>query len=222
MGSGSSPCPHPPPSFSPPTPSGPSSTSHWPTSTSRPSPILSPSSPSAVAFSTAINSNPAQTSTGGPSQTSRPNQPESVSWASWAETDPVHRDGAGSPRAVSSCDLRLAGRHEVSVVHDPVFARQRKGRERVPAGDRPLLRRPPGGPDSGAVPNGHGIGLARIPSAKPALGGGCSLSTFSENGWVHREQAHGRSRPERQRCRSRPFGRLSTLRPVPARVHAAV
>src|SRR4051812_31483784 len=54
------------------------STSHWPTSTSRPSPILSTSSPSAVAFSTAINSNPAQTSTGGPSQTSRPNQPESV------------------------------------------------------------------------------------------------------------------------------------------------
>src|SRR3954469_12317332 len=63
-----------------PSTSGPSSTSHWPTSTSRPSPILSTSSPSAVAFSTAINSNPAQTFTGGPSQTSRPNQPESVSF----------------------------------------------------------------------------------------------------------------------------------------------
>ena len=41
--------------------------------------ISSTSSPSAVAFSIAISSNPAQTSICGPSQTSRPNQPETVS-----------------------------------------------------------------------------------------------------------------------------------------------
>src|SRR3712207_9247498 len=49
------------------------------TATSRRSPISSKSSPSAVASSIAISSNPAQTSTGGPSRSCRPNQPETVS-----------------------------------------------------------------------------------------------------------------------------------------------
>src|SRR4051812_36228975 len=79
MGSGWSTCPHTPPSFSPPSTSGPFWMSRSPTSTSRPWPISSTSSPSAVAFSMAISSNPAQTSTGGPSQLPRSDQPETVS-----------------------------------------------------------------------------------------------------------------------------------------------
>src|SRR3954464_7018176 len=77
-GSGWSTCPHTPPSFSPPSTSGPFWMSRSPTSTSRPWPISSTSSPSAVAFSMAISSNPAQTSTGGPSQLPRSDQPETV------------------------------------------------------------------------------------------------------------------------------------------------
>ena len=91
MGSGSPTCPHTRPSFSRLNTSGPSSTSHSPTSTSRRLLISSTSSPSAVAFSIAISSNRAQTSTGGPSQTSRPNQPESVSLS------PVPKSRAGQP-----------------------------------------------------------------------------------------------------------------------------
>src|SRR3954467_6628443 len=79
-GSGWSTCPHTPPSFSPPSTSGPFWMSRSPTSTSRPLLISSTSSPSAVAFSIAISSNPAQTSTGGPSQLPRPDQPETVSF----------------------------------------------------------------------------------------------------------------------------------------------
>src|SRR3954452_12816410 len=78
MGSGPSTCPRTHPSFSRLSTSGPPSTNHSPTSTSRRLLSSSTSSPSAVAFSITISSNPAQTSTGGPSQTSRPNQPESV------------------------------------------------------------------------------------------------------------------------------------------------
>src|SRR5215211_7171996 len=81
-GSGSSTCPHTPPSFSPPSTSGPFWMSHSPTTTSGHLLSSSTSSPRAVAFSIAINSNPGQTSTGGPSQTSRPNQPETVSLGS--------------------------------------------------------------------------------------------------------------------------------------------
>src|SRR4051812_23112224 len=84
MGSGSPTCPHTRPSFSRLNTSGPSSTSHSPTSTSRRLLISSTSSPSAVAFSITISSNPAQTSTGGPSQTSRPNQPETVLDDEWS------------------------------------------------------------------------------------------------------------------------------------------
>src|SRR4051812_32007755 len=93
MGSGSPTCPHTRPSFSRLNTSGPSSTSHSPTSTSRRLLISSTSSPSAVAFSITISSNPAQTSTGGPSQTSRPNQPESVSLSrrAWRALDPDDR-----------------------------------------------------------------------------------------------------------------------------------
>src|SRR5436190_23479747 len=73
-----------------------------------PLPILSTSSPSAVAFSTAINSNPAQTSTGGPSQTSRPNQPESVSHR------PCCDDHLNSPRVIRAQAelLDCAAKHE--------------------------------------------------------------------------------------------------------------
>src|SRR4051812_47200711 len=53
--------------------------SRWSTAISRPSPISSKRSSSAVAFSIPINSNQGQTSTGGPSQACRPNQPEIVS-----------------------------------------------------------------------------------------------------------------------------------------------
>src|SRR3954462_6384685 len=79
MGSGPSTCPRTRPNCSPPNTSGLFWMSHSPTNTSRRLLISSTSSPSAVAFSITISSNPAQTSTGGPSQTSRPNQPESVS-----------------------------------------------------------------------------------------------------------------------------------------------
>src|SRR5215212_2656768 len=78
-GSGSSTCPHTPPSFSPPSTSGPFWMSHSPTTTSGHLLSSSTSSPRAVAFSIAISSNSGQASTGGPSQTSRPNQPETVS-----------------------------------------------------------------------------------------------------------------------------------------------
>ena len=49
--------------------------------------------------------------------------------ASWAETDPVHRDSAGSTRAVPPRDLRLAGRHEVhsSLTLFSLAARQGEG-----------------------------------------------------------------------------------------------
>src|SRR4051812_9402186 len=81
MGSGSSTCPHTPPSFSPPSTSGPSSTSHWPTSPSTPSPISNAPSQTVAGSSMAVSSVSGQTSTGGPSQPSqpsRPNQPEFV------------------------------------------------------------------------------------------------------------------------------------------------
>src|SRR5215207_1152435 len=65
MGSGSSTCPDTRPNCSPPSTSGPSWMSRSRTATSRPSPISSEPSPSAVAFSMVISSNPAQPSTGG-------------------------------------------------------------------------------------------------------------------------------------------------------------
>src|SRR5215210_7898671 len=77
--SGSSTCPRTRPSFSPPSTSGPSSTSRSPTSTSRPSPISNEPSQSVAGSSMAISLVSGQTSTGGPNQPSRPNQPESVS-----------------------------------------------------------------------------------------------------------------------------------------------
>src|SRR5215217_3913961 len=79
MGSGSPTCPRTPPSFSPPSTCGLSSTSRSQTSTSRPSPISNEPSQSAASFSMAISSASVQTSTGGPSRPSRANQPDSVS-----------------------------------------------------------------------------------------------------------------------------------------------
>src|SRR4051794_4011480 len=79
MGSGSPTCPRTPPSFSPPSTSGPFWMSRSRTATLRPSPIWNARSQTVAGSSTAISSASGQTSIGGPSQPPRANQPEMVS-----------------------------------------------------------------------------------------------------------------------------------------------
>src|SRR3954453_18595149 len=81
MGSGSPTCPRTPPSFSPPSTSGPFWMSRSRTATLRPSPIWNARSQTVAGSSTAISSASGQTSIGGPSQPPRANQPEMVSLA---------------------------------------------------------------------------------------------------------------------------------------------
>src|SRR3954466_5016847 len=82
-GSGSPTCPRTPPSFSPPSTSGPFWMSRSRTATLRPSPIWNARSQTVAGSSTAISSASGQTSIGGPSQPPRANQPEMVSHLGW-------------------------------------------------------------------------------------------------------------------------------------------
>src|SRR3954468_198253 len=82
--SGSPTCPRTPPSFSPPSTSGPFWMSRSRTATLRPSPIWNARSQTVAGSSTAISSASGQTSIGGPSQPPRAKQPEMVSLAKTA------------------------------------------------------------------------------------------------------------------------------------------